>query len=158
MLIIVGFLLLNVDFSNIYSKNLQLQFLSVSEPNAGRIFICFLALYEQLRDPRSLSIVTIACPIKRQMIIRGEVGKRQSTTSRKAAKRQCVPINVDNKNRKMRIISEGEESSLWMMLMMIIMVISMIIVMMMHLEVRVWSMFFLEVWMIPSPCQLCRKP
>ena len=29
---------------------------------------------------------------------------------------------------------------------------------MINLEKRVWSMFFLEVWMIPRPCQLCRKP
>ena len=35
---------------------------------------------------------------------------------------------------------------------------NMMILMIMDLEVRVWSMFFLEVWMIPSPCQLCRKP
>ena len=44
------------------------------------------------------------------------------------------------------------------MIIMLITMISMLIVNVMHLEVRVWSMFFLEVWMIPSPCQLWRKP
>ena len=98
--VVIGCMLPNFDFQIDILEYLQFQLLSVSEPNIGRIFNGFLALYEQLRDPGNLSLVTYVS-IKRQMAIRGKVGKSQMTSGRKAAKNRSVA----NKNRKMRSIS-----------------------------------------------------
>ena len=77
--VVIGCMLPNFDFQIDILEYLQFQLLSVSEPNIGRIFDGFLALYEQLRDPGNSSLVRDAST-KRQMAIRGEVGKRKITT------------------------------------------------------------------------------
>ena len=55
--VVIGCMLPNFDFQIDILEYLQFQLLSVSEPNIGRIFDGFLALYEQLRDPGNLSLV-----------------------------------------------------------------------------------------------------
>ena len=63
-----------------------------------------------------------------------------------------------------RLLSLSRNTKVWMITKMMIILemmsagMNMMVMMMLDLEVSVSSMFFLEVWMIPKPCQLWRKP